>query len=112
MEELKIKPCPFCGGKADVLERYRKGTPNRKMFWVECTSCGISQAHHDLSGYRTPNKAVERWNRRFELDDIIAEIESARSKDKLCEYPYVRCINIIKKAIGYGEEKTLDEGDK
>lgn len=32
------------------------------------------------------------------LDSIIADIESARDKDKLCEYPYNRCIEIIKKA--------------
>lgn len=31
------------------------------------------------------------------LDYIIADIEVARDKDKLCEYPYNRCINIINK---------------
>ena len=34
------------------------------------------------------------------LDSIISDIEAARDKDKLCEYPYNRCINIIKKAVG------------
>lgn len=33
------------------------------------------------------------------LDNIIAEIEQARDKDKLCEYPYNRCIKILKKAV-------------
>lgn len=45
------------------------------------------------------------------LDSIIADIEQARAKDKLCEYPYVRCVEIIKKAMGH-EEKTMDEGNK
>lgn len=45
------------------------------------------------------------------LDSIIADIEAARDKDKLCEYPYVRCVEIIKKAMGH-EEKTMDEGNK
>jgi hypothetical protein len=31
------------------------------------------------------------------LDRIITQIEQAREKDKLCEYPYSRCIEIIKK---------------
>lgn len=31
------------------------------------------------------------------LDSIIADIEAARDKDKLCEYPYNRCIDILKK---------------
>lgn len=34
------------------------------------------------------------------IESIIADIEAARDKDKLCEYPYNRCINIIKKAVG------------
>lgn len=29
------------------------------------------------------------------LDSIIADIEAARDKDKLCEYPYNRCIDIL-----------------
>lgn len=45
------------------------------------------------------------------LDSIIADIEATRDKDKLCEYPYVRCVEIIKKAMGH-EEKTMDEGNK
>ena len=33
------------------------------------------------------------------LDRIITQIEQVREKDKLCEYPYNRCINIIKEEI-------------
>lgn len=33
------------------------------------------------------------------LDSIIADIEATRDKDKLCKYPYNRCINIINKAV-------------
>lgn len=32
------------------------------------------------------------------LDRIIADIEAARDKDKLCEYPYNRCIDILRRA--------------
>lgn len=60
-----IKPCPFCNGGAEVKERYRKGIANRKMYWVECKKCGVSQAHHELAGYRTPNKAIAVWNHRW-----------------------------------------------
>lgn len=31
------------------------------------------------------------------LDSIIADIEMARDKDKLCEYPYNRCIDILRR---------------
>ena len=47
-----------------ILERYRKGTPNRKMYWIQCKACGISQAHHQLAGYRTPSNAMKAWNKR------------------------------------------------
>ena len=30
------------------------------------------------------------------LQEAIRKIEEARDKDKLCEYPYNRCINILK----------------
>lgn len=30
---------------------------------------------------------------------IINKIEQARNKDKLCKYPYYRCIDIIKEEI-------------
>lgn len=31
------------------------------------------------------------------LDSIIADIEATRDKDKLCEYPYNRCIDILRR---------------
>ena len=62
MEELK--PCPFCGGEAKISERYREGISNRKMYWVECKKCGITQAHHALAGYNSRTKAVNAWNMR------------------------------------------------
>lgn len=60
----KLQPCPFCGGSADFLERYRKGTANRKMYWVECKACRVAQYHGNDGGYRTKEKAAETWNRR------------------------------------------------
>jgi hypothetical protein len=33
------------------------------------------------------------------IDEIIIRIEQTRDKDKLCEYPYNRCINIIREKI-------------
>ena len=62
----KLKPCPFCGSEADIHERYRKGTANRKMFWIECKTCWVAQYHGDIGGYRTKAKATDAWNRRVE----------------------------------------------
>ena len=58
-----IKPCPNCKHSEVIIKsRYRKGTANRLMYWVECSYCGLSQKHDDLSGFRTKEKAVKHWN--------------------------------------------------
>lgn len=62
MNVTELKPCPFCGGKAVVSERYIPGIANRKHYWVECiekTRC--CEQHNE---YRTKVKAIEAWNRR------------------------------------------------
>lgn len=61
-----LKECPFChiqGERITVKSRYRKGTANRLMYWVSCGYCGASQPHDDLHGFRTPEKAIEKWNK-------------------------------------------------
>ena len=49
----ELKPCPFCGGKARFINKY-KG-----MRWVVCDYC---LCETDL--FSTDEKAVEAWNRR------------------------------------------------
>ena len=52
MEELK--PCPFCGGKAELSYRYLF-----ECFWVVCEQCGTESA-----AFGTEDGAIEAWNRR------------------------------------------------
>lgn len=44
----KLKPCPFCGGKADIDGE-----------WVFCKDCGV--------GYEkvTIKKSISAWNKRI-----------------------------------------------
>jgi Lar family restriction alleviation protein len=55
-----IKPCPFCGGKAEV-SGCNKGSK------VECRDCGASTKYH-LDGIETNDTsmkmAIEAWNKR------------------------------------------------
>ncbi len=37
------------------------------------------------------------------VDKIITQIERIRDNDKLCEYPYNRCIEVIKKYMAESE---------
>lgn len=53
MDELKA--CPFCGGKAHLFGI-------GKTLWVECESEDCVGTHI----YRTPQQAIDVWNRRAE----------------------------------------------
>lgn len=50
----KLKPCPFCGGEAKMLEY--KMSPLVK---IECGKCGIGALWH-----RNQKELVKKWNTR------------------------------------------------
>ena len=59
-----LKPCPFCGGKADFeeIERYYSD-----ISWtVMCTQCGASIGVHSVDKI----DVVEVWNRRAENGSV------------------------------------------
>ena len=60
MKMNKLKPCPFCGGKASICideENMEKGFAHK--WYIVCDSCAT------CSGMAvSEKKAVEAWNRR------------------------------------------------
>lgn len=78
MRDTKLKPCPFCGGKADFWEWKRARTINtgcmtnsciakklRSKYLVRCTNkkyCNGNTPSTKL--YWTKKEAIEEWNRR------------------------------------------------
>lgn len=59
MSEIKLKPCPFCGGEASI-KSVTKGTFVKKVgYFAVCNSCGAS-THVALNINDVPHK----WNRR------------------------------------------------
>lgn len=58
MSEIKLKPCPFCGGKAELFQDY--------MGWyvIECTACGNGTLH-----FANSDGAVNAWNRRADTNE-------------------------------------------
>ena len=84
MEQLK--PCPFCGSKADTITAFGgKNSRVGRMVWCACEECGATSAHCRFDKrkgltstcyyrFKTMDearaKAVELWNRRAGYEDI------------------------------------------
>lgn len=50
----ELKPCPFCGGEAELHDVY-----SIKLYWCKCEECGAETQAEDII-----EKAIENWNRR------------------------------------------------
>ena len=62
--------CPNCKQQTSrIFKRYRKGTANCKMYWIECNSCGTVQMHDNLHGYKSIKRAIDHWNNY--MNDLI-----------------------------------------
>lgn len=62
MKKIKLKPCPFCGGKADVDSYYSNNgffDEPTKIYKVFCQDC-LCQTDEEY----IKDKAIESWNRR------------------------------------------------
>lgn len=49
----ELKPCPFCGGKAEMLYG------GADYYYGKCTVCGVDGIKH-----KDFELAIEAWNRR------------------------------------------------
>lgn len=91
MSEIRLLPCPFCGGKA-ILESDKIGK-EQKLYYVSCKDDCVTQY-----GYSpTKEYAIKKWNTRKPMQEIVKRLEV-----KLYEYNQELEIDIadgIKEAI-------------
>jgi Lar family restriction alleviation protein len=59
----KLKPCPFCGQFAEVLEQVWNG--ELEIYMVRCRCCFSTTGR-----YTSKNRAIELWNRRSNDEKI------------------------------------------
>ena len=55
----ELKPCPFCGGKAELKTFWGGFHIRRYINVVQCTSCRANSGE-----WKIKPKAIEAWNRR------------------------------------------------
>ena len=56
----KLKPCPFCGGKAELSDAGWKCKDGSKRFIVRCSKCWTQRCVRPMP----INQAVAVWNER------------------------------------------------
>ena len=61
----ELKPCPFCGGKAEYKNEEREGRSD--ISYVFCENCGARGEYFLVNDvYSSKDYAIEAWNRRAE----------------------------------------------
>ena len=69
MSEIKLKPCPFCGGEAKYMD-IRDIVVSK---FVTCTKCGIETKRN----YLRRSYAIQAWNTRKPMDAIVEALNDA-----------------------------------
>ena len=84
MSEIKLKPCPFCGGKAEM------GIRDASAF-VMCAKClARSRMVVACADYTAREVAADEWNQRN-------SITQNQSKWEICSDGYYPCCLSCKK---------------
>lgn len=63
MSEIKLLPCPFCGGEFQI-------NVGGMIYIPKCKKCGCT-----LAGCRTEEEAIEEVNTRKPMERIIEQLE-------------------------------------
>lgn len=81
----KLKPCPFCGGEAEVYYAPGNDIVGIPCFGVACGNCKtmigtVKDGTTDF--FRTPQEAIKAWNTRKPMDKIVEQLEEEYEKAK------------------------------
>lgn len=80
MSEIKLLPCPFCGGEAEVFTSDEIGYLGNDRYTVKCGSCICGTGH-----YKDRQRAIEMWNTRKPMERIVEQLEEKKNMYTKCE---------------------------
>ena len=91
MSEIKLLPCPFCGGEAEIVDFHDSVEDSYDMY-VRCKECGIQTREFDCGitfgkPMQFPNPLkylVEAWNTRKPMERIVERLEEKTDFLKNC----------------------------
>lgn len=67
MSEIKLLPCPFCGGEAKYIKRTNEH-PYVHAVWCENCNCRTSFEQSE-------KEVIHKWNARKPMDRIVEQLE-------------------------------------
>jgi Lar family restriction alleviation protein len=63
MKSKELKPCPFCGGNAEIRMFINDG---EKRYYTACFNDTCAIRPHSITTFKTQKKAIAAWNTRAE----------------------------------------------
>lgn len=97
MSEIKLLPCPFCGGEAIVYE-----DEQYNQYMIGCKNCC---AVEPMTEWTSKENAIAQWNTRKPMQEIVERLENYSIWKELLIYDLThREREIIRKAIEIVEE--------
>lgn len=81
--EAQLKPCPFCGGAAELVDEERTFAHDERAtcYLVGCADCDALMGN--FKDFETPAEVADEWNRR--VDDLALAEEVTRLRAKRAE---------------------------
>lgn len=77
MSEIKLLPCPFCGGEAKFIT----GSP---FIWEHAVACGECGTATRMIGGVIPsmarNRVAQVWNTRKPMQEIVERLEKRKAQ--------------------------------
>lgn len=120
MSEIKLKPCPFCGGEAYTYTCTSLNHGKKVKNWlIHCKECHLNYPNFSIvDRCLTEEEAIKHWNTRKPIERALGRLEEeSRLAEEDQEYArahnplqYERCdsyltaidnaIEIIKEEVG------------